>query len=515
MDDPDLRAAVARMAKLVARLAAAEATSCSHEVDESDGYRVMNVFRHGQDRLEARWEMEATRLVGTDAEGPIAIAIDVDGSYAHHLAPNIDDLNAVIGKAGAAMAVTKPLAGGADVTIPLACEDQWRAMAATMEALTGSHPDLDVRLWSHRKGAQLDIVAKGVLGHSGPSSALAAAVAALPPAPFLTWRRAMSPQALAKRRQNHLPPMGIARIAPAVLTRKADVRRPSVDGGASLVVRPSIAVTRLPDVPVAADARFEWTIPNWEEASFFGKVRRDLQPVLVRVLVATTDMLEQAPEYARRSNRWTQVGARNGQAHTISYEDAKILVDAEIMERSGDRLRPTRLYQILLEGLAATGHRTWEGVRTLARVEHVPSGIAPVPGRYGGSAGGHTPNRAVARLSDEGFEIIPYLRPGDTPTLARAAYARLRITPDQPVIAVRTLNGVAWPDHERDVRAEIEGRIGVPCDPELDHRGLPGPMGALYRMPEADRLLVQRYLHQASMPHWTPEFHDWRWDLQE
>ena len=66
VDDQDLRAAVARMADLVARLADAKATACTHEVDDSDG-------------LLAGWDLQSEDE-GTPVSSPGADS-DVSSPY--------------------------------------------------------------------------------------------------------------------------------------------------------------------------------------------------------------------------------------------------------------------------------------------------------------------------------------------------------------------------------------------------------------------------------------------------
>ena len=139
----------------------------------------------------------------------------------------------------------------------------------------------------------------------------------------------------------------------------------------------------------------------------------------------------------------------------------------------------------------------------------MPSGVRYEPQRYTYL---RSDGRDVARLTDDGFTIETLYFDPKTPTLARTGYAKSRLKPDDPLIAVVVQEGMAWPDFDRDIRAEMDGRLGVPCDPGLDHRHLPGPLGALYRAPVADRLLIKRYLRWSQTRGQLPYFPDWEDD---
>lgn len=508
-----MRIEAKRLADVILRLAADDGT----EISTRPGRYCIEdmVGMSGDDELVIGWEHDCQRVVATDAQGQIPLGLRIDdvhigrgGRTLQHVPADFVEIASMISET-----VTRnPALPHDELHIVLGDAEAWDKAGHLLHEASDANPDLTLTLGvSTERGMHLDIKANGSHGVSGPSATLTAAVSALPTSPILTWTRAESAQALAKRRQHGVPPMGWATIRPARIVWKAH-GRPAADKGGSHVVRPAIPVARIQPVPVTDDRRFEWVLEDWEDVKFFSELKPELQQALEPILVVNEQTLIQQLQLVRRNGRWTQRYAKRGEALTLSNEHANTLLAVGLLERRGDRLAAGKTFHLLLEGLVATGHDSWEGVAEIRRVEAVPSGVRYEPQRFTYL---RSDGREIARLKDDGFTIESLNFDPKTPTLAKTSYAKSRLKPDDPLIAVVVQGGMAWPDFDRDIRAEMEGRIAVPCDPGLDHRHLPGPLGALYRAPAADRLLIKRYLRWSETRGQLPDFWGWRDDVDD
>src|SRR3546814_18609146 len=71
-----------------------------------------------------------------------------------------------------------------------------------------------------------------------------------------------------------------------------------------------------------------------------------------------------------------------------------------------------------------------------------------------------------------------------------------------------------WPDFGQ-ITFE-DGHFKTDIDPSRDHRTLPGELGALYRLPVAERVMVMRYLFAIAVDqHMPPDWYDWVYRSEE
>ncbi len=506
MMDEDLRREAVRLANVIIRLAESAETEFSMLPNE---YRIGDaVAQSGDDRTITSWLPEQTRVSGQDADGPIALGFSIDRHY------NEDGTRIIPPRPAGFVAIARMISGSMqrneriphdDLHIILGDDEAWRNALDIVWQTSLAHPDLTLRLSpDEERRMKIDIAASGAHGVIGPNHELVEAVKALTWRPMLTWRRAESGQALAKRRANGLPPMGLANISMAQITWKPHTK-PAVNEGAAYVLRPAMPVARIPEVKIENDARFDWTLDDWEDVRFFSELKAEVQNAIEPILVVNERTMMQQLSLVRRSGRWVQRHPPRGTVPEISYEDAKTLMSYGVLTRRDESLVAGEAYHRLLRGLIATGYDSWKGVPEIRRVERVPNGIEyKPPYTYMAHSG-----RQVARLAPEGFTIERLGFDATKPTAARNGYAKAGLTGKDPLIAVIIRGGVAWPDFTRDIPSEIEGRLGVPCDPGLDHRDLPGPLGALYRSPTNDRILMRRHLRWQETQWQLPDWHDW------
>lgn len=508
LKDEDMRLAAKRLADAILRLAHDPTTKHStlpSKYGFDDG-----VAESSTDRVVIIWAGDHTHIKGRDADGNIPIGFAIEESLIDRNNPTIPHRPIALLQVAKLVSdwVAKNRALAHDEPhIVLGDDTIWATVATMLQQASSAYPDLKLRLaGAVEPGVHLEITAKGAQGVIGPSAELKRLISTLDRAPMLSWKRAMSPQALAKRRDNGVPPMGRAIIQRATVAWAPHDGRPQ-DDGASHIQRPAVPVARIAPVAVADKDRFDWTVDDWDEVTLFADLKGEIQRALLSILIVNERTLMQQLHLIRRKGRWVQRWAPSGAVPELSCADATALLDARILERRGDMLVAGYTYHRLLEGLIATGYDSWAGVTEIRRVERVPNGIKYEPeGRYH-----YWPSDKgnVARLTTDGFTIERLGFNPKTPALARNGYAKEGLKPTDPLIAIIMENGTAWPDFTRNMPAEIDGRIGIACDPELDGRHLPGPLGELYRAPAADRSLIQRNLRWKSNRFQLPAYSDW------
>ncbi|QAY80397.1 hypothetical protein [Sphingosinicella sp. BN140058] len=344
----------------------------------------------------------------------------------------------------------------------------------------------------------------------GISPDLAAFVAALTMRPMLTWNESGSPQAIGARRRFGVPLMGFAQITKSSIRWKpTDPATPdAIDAGRSAAARHGLDFDRLlvtleppvilrpkPDVPVTS--RIEWEL-DLGGARAYASLDADIQAALKPILRITDELVMDAPLFSKTKSGWSAPEGR-----VITGRQAEILLRANLLTAYDEWLSGSVFLHRLVMGLALAGYETWDGVETLAALEHVPQGVRFDPEMWGGHRIG------IAVLSRERARFIRSDR--HSPKRSRDYGEARRATGDYAsAIAAIAYDDRLWPDHSRDGVAELEGRPSLPVDPSTDMRDLPGPLGLLYRAPKADRLLMHRYLRALWIEDNAPQDpYDW------
>lgn len=498
MDDQDFRDEIARLARLVEALAADD-DATTRQTTSKHAYH-MALVSGAAGRLEIRHGYKGYELVGADRDGIVAVSLAVSDSATGLHSPY--DMTAGHALAGIRMALDAAAraslsdgvalpAGATDATI-----ESWRAAVGIMAGLAVRDGAMETSIRQTEGRIKADGKPLGKRPWHGFTQDVEAMVASLPPLALLQWTRAESGQALAKRRANGLPPMGRADMRRSSLAWRPDTAMATAVPIGMAVLRPALVVVRMPEQQVGAT--FDWHLGRATEIgiemlqSTLVHIGTDLAPTLLELLRLDEENVRRSPRLKRSGSYWVEDGVPMARRIKITAGQARRLIQAgllhtEVDDDFGDTLLYGSQMHDLMRTMGTTGYQSWKSVTTIDSHARVPVGVPNHPGEHSWE-----PRQGAVEATDNGYlSLSPYVNEWSRRWDAEPVADRSRSS--RPVIDVVQADSGIWPDFG-PLEPDGSGGFTTQIDPGLDHRTIPGPLGRLYRMPVADRVLARRWL---------------------
>ncbi len=233
-------------------------------------------------------------------------------------------------------------------------------------------------------------------------------------------------------------------------------------------------------------------------------VHPDIMPALSKILIFHSATMQTAPRLIQSGSGWADMEARPSDRIKITGKDAAMLIKSGFLQRTDEFGTETlictmKLHEIL-RAMGLCGYRSWAGVSRISFKETVPSGYKSKDWNDWGCT---EIEAGMVEIEEEGYRRVAHSglwEPG-----RRFMYEQLAF------IDTIKFDATIWPDFGQ-ITFE-DGQFKTDIDPSRDHRTLPGELGALYRLPVAERVMVMRYLFaiavEQQMP---PDWYDWVYD---
>lgn len=505
MQDQDFRDQIGRLAKLIIALANDQDISYSRATYESREHWVLATGRQGQIRFD--YSPRGQQLSGVDNEGPIDVALEVTNSvtgYVYERTPNsyVEAANLIllaIKNESLSDNVDLPATADADVIA------KWQYAAQIMASIAAQSAG-EIQTIISQKASTLQAQANnlGKLKWRGFTSEVQSIVGDLPKIPMLSWIRANSGQALAKRRAAGLPAMGRAILSTPSISWNPDTRKGGPLPQGIGLVPADINLTRVPAIP--AEDHFEWIISGAAlGVESYVNTPPDVVPALSKILIFHSDTMQTAPRFVRSGSGWADMEARPSDRIKITGKEAAMLVKSGFLRSTLDfgpeTLICTMSLHEVLRAMGLCGYRSWAGVRRISFKETVPSGYKFKEGRDWSYM---DISADMVHLEENGYQ--------ESCVRSRTWEPGPRWMLEQSTL-IQTIkyDAMIWPDFGQITYEDEKFKTDI--DPSRDHRSLPGELGALYRLPTSERVMVMRYLFAIAVEQqMSPDWYDWVFD---